>query len=256
MSMHLINKIPYLSCNQKGDKELLWTLCWASWIQFPPSYPTSLRYILILYWHLCQHPSTDPSIKITWIKFCMHFAYYIVHILSSFPSLPSSPWSIQKKLLNYSLGNFLHLPLTQNFLRHRAFGERLRTYLLIYSTEQSLSWEANRFSVRQKNSPNFMEPKGSLPPHHKCLPPVPILSQLDPVHVPTSHFLKIHLNIILPSIPGSSKWSLSLRFPHQNPVYASPLPHTCYLHRPSHSSRFYHMNNTGWGVQIIKLLIM
>ena len=46
------------------------------------------------------------------------------------------------------------------------------------------------------------------------------------------------------------------RFPHQNPVYASPLLHTRYMHRPSHSYRFYHPNNIRWAVQIIKLLIM
>jgi len=40
------------------------------------------------------------------------------------------------------------------------------------------------------------------------------------------------INITFPSMPGSSKWFLSLRFPHQNPVYASPLPHTRYMPRP------------------------
>jgi len=59
--------------------------------------------------------------------------------------------------------------------------------------------------------------------NHKSPPPVPILSQIDSVHTSTSHLLKAHLYIILPSTPGSSKWSLSLRFPHQNHLYASPL---------------------------------
>ena len=68
----------------------------------------------------------------------------------------------------------------------------------------------------------------------QSIPPHPILNQLDTVHTPTSYFLKINLNIILPYVPGSPKRSLSLKFPHQNPVYASPLPHTRYMPRPSH----------------------
>jgi hypothetical protein len=69
---------------------------------------------------------------------------------------------------------------------------------------------------------------------HKRPPPVPILSQPNPVHTPTFHFPKIRLNIILPSTPGSPQWSPSLRFPHQNPVRTSPLPHKRYMPRPSH----------------------
>ena len=60
---------------------------------------------------------------------------------------------------------------------------QLLTYLLIYSTEQSPSWEANRFSVSQE-IPLIL---WNLKVHyriHKLPPPVPILSQLDPVHTP------------------------------------------------------------------------
>jgi hypothetical protein len=80
---------------------------------------------------------------------------------------------------------------------------------------------------------------------------VPIPSQLDPVRTTTSYLIKIHLNIIFPPRSGSPKWTLSLRFTHLNLVYSSPLPHTRYMFRPSHSSRFYHPINIGGGVQII-----
>ena len=82
-----------------------------------------------------------------------------------------------------------------------------------------------------------MEPEGSWPIRN-CQPPVPILSQINPVHALTFHFLGTHLNIILPFKHGSSKWSLSFRFPHQNSVYISTPPHKCYMPRSPNPSRF------------------
>ena len=120
--------------------------------------------------------------------------------------------------------------------------------------EQSPSWEANRFSASQEIPRISLNPKVHYG-IHKCPPAVSILGQLDPVYIPTSHVLKIHLNIILPSTPGSSKWSLSVRFPAKTLYTPLLSPHTLYMPSPSHS-RFCHPNNIWRGIQIINLLIM
>jgi hypothetical protein len=72
-----------------------------------------------------------------------------------------------------------------------------------------------------------MEPEGSLP--HSQVPLYgPILSNIDPIHALTSHVLKIHLNITLPSTTGS--------FPQVSPLkpcfipLLSPIRATCPAH--------------------------
>ena len=65
----------------------------------------------------------------------------------------------------------------------------LLTYLLTYSMEQSPSWESNWFETSQE----ILLILWKLKVHytiHKCPPTVLIVSQLDPVHNPTSHFMK------------------------------------------------------------------
>ena len=85
-----------------------------------------------------------------------------------------------------------------------------------------------------------MEPEASLP--HLQVPvtwPYPDSDSSSPS--PTSHFLKIHLNIILLSRPGFSKRSFSLRFPHKNPVYTSPLFHSTTCSTPLLPSYFLYL---------------
>ena len=83
--------------------------------------------------------------------------------------------------------------------------------------EQSPSGEAYWFAASQEISHISRNPKVHYCTH-KRPPPVSILGHPNPVHIPTSHLLEIHPNIIHPSTPRSPQRALSFRFPHQDPI--------------------------------------
>ena len=103
-------------------------------------------------------------------------------------------------------------------------------YLLTYSlhgaepflrTYPVISWS--------RNTPHFMEAEGSLPLSKvPAICPNPDPDESSPIR--PSHFMWIHLNIILLSMSRSFNCLFSLRVFHQNPVYTSPLPHTYPAH--------------------------
>jgi len=87
------------------------------------------------------------------------------------------------------------LIIKQEFVH--SVGQLLRLYwdarsakhpnLLTYSMQHSRSWDDNRFSASQEIPLILRNPKVHYR-IHKCPPPDPILSQLDPVHFPSSSY--------------------------------------------------------------------
>ena len=90
-------------------------------------------------------------------------------------------------------------------------------HLLSNSTEQSRFREVSSYFSRV-----LWNPKRDCCVH-KSPPLFSVLSQINPVQGFLSRFLKIYFQIIL-STPRLTKWSLSLRFPHQNPLCTSLSP--------------------------------
>jgi hypothetical protein len=100
--------------------------------------------------------------------------------------------------------------------------------------QQSPSWEADSHSASQE-IPRLLR---NLKVHYhvyKSKPMVSILSQTNPVHNFPTYFHNIYSNIIFPSTPTSSEWSLPFRFSELSFVCNSHLYDALYMDCSSHT---------------------
>ena len=91
---------------------------------------------------------------------------------------------------------------------------------------------------------------------HKSPPLVPILKNMNPVQAVLSYCFKSCFNINIPLMPRSSKTSFSPKFPHKHPICSPLLPPTCAIRSTISPLSLDNPNNIGWGLQMVKLLIM
>ena len=96
---------------------------------------------------------------------------------------------------------------------------------------RSPSWEANWFAASQEIPRISRNPKVHYHTH-KRPPPILILGQPNPVHIPTSHLLEIHPNISTHLRLGLPSGLFHSGFPTKTlyAPFASPIRATCPAH--------------------------
>ena len=112
-------------------------------------------------------------------------------------------------------------------------------------------WKANSFSPSQEVNRILWKPEIH---HrlHKSLQLILILIQNNPVRAIPVDLSKMRFNIILSTTPKLSKWPFSFKFSHQYPLSIFHFLHTCYIPRPSHSTRINRPCNIWCGMHIVK----
>ena len=132
--------------------------------------------------------------------------------------------SLKNTFRSFRLSAFGYVTIYYSLCRFFNIIQYILTCILTYSMVHSPSSEANWFAASQEIPRILWNPKVHYRTHKRPTPVV-ILGQPNPVHIPTSHLLEIPPNIIHPSTTRSPQWSLSLRFPHQEPIRPPPLTH-------------------------------
>ena len=159
----------------------------------PDSYT---RHTLLTAWPISYAPPRAKCNHVLWASFW-------VRALTV-----NAGWNVFVLLIKQQIRQFLRVsfvPITREKYKNKS-------YLLTYSMVQSPSWEANWFAASQEIPRISRNPKTHYRTH-KRPPTVSILGQPNPVHIPTTHLLEIHLNIIHPSTPRSPQWLFPSGFP-------------------------------------------
>ena len=175
-------------------------------------------------WRWCRNLTSKVS-KLLFTSIVLAFGYTLVYFkkASTLPNkamklLSSCPEQLYVKELKFG----------ELWIQKILHSKQVK-YLLTYSMVQSPSWEANRFAASQEIPRISRNPKVHYCPH-KRPPPVPILGQPSPVHIPSSWrsilILSTHLHLCLPSDLFSSGFPTKTLY---NPLSA-PIRATCQAH--------------------------